>query len=271
MGQKILASNEKELVAHTVGKLLSANGILKPDKLEALLRRELPQLKGKSLRAGINLGLKEKLYFRIKFKGFSPDKPARREKDYYSIIEEHWKSQGCLTQPQKGRLGIPDISAVRWVESRYIDEVELITTEVKRGRLSVNHLNQAYGYSKRAHRCYLASDDARKLKEFRGQAERLGIGLLYIDPETRTVTEKLSAPRSEPSVEPLMNHLADVFNLVQCAFCSVFLIRTKDTPVMKRFRASASGQHPSVLKRYVCNKCAELFPANTFGKRKVTS
>ena len=250
-------------------KILKARGVTKQNPLIKELYKELPHLRDKSLRAGINWGLKKKRYFRIKFKGLSATKALpdeHKEKFYYKPVEDYWRSKGCLTEPQKGRLGIPDVSAIRLVESKYIDEIELITTEVKRGRLGVGHLNQAYGYSKRAHRCYLASDDERKLEEYRGQAERLGIGLLYINPKTLKITEKLSAPRSEPSTEPLMNHIAEVFNLVQCAFCNVFFRRDKDTPVMKRPRALPYSKSHSALKRFVCSECEKLFPANAFTK-----
>jgi hypothetical protein len=113
MGLKHLTSTEKELVIGTAIEILKTDGITKLNVLDEKVRKKLPQLRGKSLRAGINWGLKEKKYFRIKFKGLSLNKPIKYEKDYYSSVEEHWKSQGCLTQPQKGRLGIPDISAVR--------------------------------------------------------------------------------------------------------------------------------------------------------------
>jgi len=85
-----------------------------------------------------------------------------------------------MAEVKKGRgWGIPDISIVRSLSSDLLDEIELITVEVKRDWMNLSSITQAYGYSKLAHRCYLAADTLDDLRKFIEHAERVGIGLLY--------------------------------------------------------------------------------------------
>jgi len=269
MGRKILDEEERSLVADTVVEVLEKKSNLDRDQLIQRLYKCLPDLKDHALGSGIKRGLTDKRYYRVKgrYSLQRNETDEGKENYYYSYVAEWWQTTWrCLTEIQKGKqFGMPDVSAVRWMTSKFIDDIELITTEVKRGRLGIGSLTQAYGYSKLAHRCYLASDDTDKLEEFRNQAERIGIGLLYINPDSpKKITEMLSSPRSEPSVASLQSHLAQVFNLVQCAWCGVFFRRKKGvTCVIERQRA-APVDPPLPLERFVCDDCARLFQPKTF-------
>ena len=129
-----------------------------------------------------------------------------------------------MAEFKKGReWGIPDISIFRRLSSELLDEVELKKVEEKRGWMNLSSITQAYGYSKLAHRCYLASDTLDALWKFIEYAERVGIGLLYIDPlNPDKIEELLSPPKSEPSRASLYEHLARVFDLVNCCFCGIW-------------------------------------------------
>jgi len=288
MRAKSLKTSEAERVAEKAGEIIGqgVGEFMKERMLLDRLHEAVPEFEGYSLWKGIDAGLQKGLFERVKFKGYrvvgrgkaigggaegmrlhaTPSKDDGKEGYYYPFVANWFLEKGnCVTEFRKGKeWGMPDVSIVRFSVSELMDELELITVEVKRGSANVSSLTQAYGYSKLAHRCYLAADNRSDLSKLKEQAEMIGIGLLAVDPkDAANVTELLSPPRSEPNQVSLVKHVAEVFDLVRCALCGVWFKRVwgrkkdgvRGTTVVKRRRVVGG---PSVV-RFVCRECEEVF------------
>jgi len=288
MRAKSLTKIEAEQVARKAVEIVQSLGgdFVKTGTLLDRLFETMPQFKGYSLWKGIDYATESGLLEWVKFKGYRlapqvktvttptevgrlhpiPSKDDSRESYYYPFVANWFLAKGnCVTAFKKGReWGMPDVSVVRTSSSELVDEIELITIEVKRGGANISSLTQAYGYSKLAHRCYLAADEIGDLQKLKEHAERVGVGLLSINPEGPSeITELLSPPRSEPSQVSLQEHLARVFDLVPCRVCGVWFQRAwsskkqgvEGTKMIKRKRAIPGA--PTVLLS-VCPECEDL-------------
>ncbi len=289
MRAKSLTKSEAELVAKKAVEIVQSLGgnFVKSGILFDRLFEIMPEFKGHSLWKGIDYATENGLLEWVKYKGYrlalqvqavtippeasrlhpTPSKDDGKESYYYPFVANWFVAKGnCITAFKKGReWGMPDVSVVRTSSSELVDEIELITIEVKRGGVNISSLTQAYGYSKLAHRCYLAADEIHDLQKLKEHAERVGIGLLSINPKNPgDITELLSPPRSEPSQVSLQEHLARVFDLVPCRVCGVWFKRVwsnkkegvEGTKMIRRKRAIPGG--PTVLLS-VCPECEDVF------------
>jgi hypothetical protein len=282
VGKKFLTAAQKEVVAKKAAEVLEeAGGYLRDNELVERIYKKCPELAAYSLWKGIEKARQESLIVRVKRKGYTVNlSPAEsetslleqavvseergRESEYYQHVANWFTKQGnCLAVFKKGHeWGMPDVSVVKGSSSLYLDDIELITVEVKRGNATPYDLMQAYGYSKLAHRCYLASDIEAKLGPLREQAEKIGIGLLLIDPKKPDdIKELLSPPRSEPSTTSLQDHLARAFNLVSCTLCGTYFKREKNrTKILLRERPTAMDRpQKTKVTRFICEQCYNLF------------
>lgn len=287
MRAKSLTKTEAEQVAKKAMEIVQSLGddFVKAGILLDRLFKAMPEFKGHSLWKGLDYASDNGLLEWVKYKGYRlapqvkaattpvevspysiPPKDDGRESYYYPFVANWFLAKGnCIAEFRKGReWGMPDVSVVRSSSSALVDEIELITVEVKRGGVDISSLTQAYGYSKLAHRCYLAADATDKLQTLKEHAERVGIGLLAIDPKApRNITELLSPPRSDPSPVSLQEHLARVFYLVRCCICGVWFQgkwRNKKqgvegTKTLKRKRIIPG---PPELELSVCPQCEGL-------------
>ena len=288
MRRKSLTKIEAEQVAKKAVEIVQSleGDFVKTGTLLNRLFETMPQFKGHSLWKGIDYATESGHLEWVKFKGYRlapevktvatptevsrlypiPSKDDSRESYYYPFVANWFLAKGnCVTAFKKGReWGMPDVSVVRTSSSELVDEIELITIEVKRGGANISSLTQAYGYSKLAHRCYLAADEISELQKLKEYAERVGVGLLSINPKAPSeITELLSPPRSEPSQVSLQEHLARVFDLVPCRVCGVWFQRAwsnkkqgvEGTKMIKRKRA-IPGAPMALLS--VCPECEDL-------------
>jgi len=287
MRAKSLTKAETEQVAKKAVEIVQSLGddFVKAGILLDSLFKAMPEFKGHSLWKGLDYASDNGLLEWVKYKGYRlaprvkaattpvevslysiPPKDNETESYYYPFVANWFLAKGnCIAALRKGReWGVPDVSVVRASSSWLVDEIELITVEVKRWGVAVSSLTQAYGYSKLAHRCYLAADATDKLQKLKEHAERVGIGLLAIDPkDPGNITELLSPPRSEPSTVSLQEHLERVFGLVRCCICGVWFQaewrnkkqRVEGTKILKRKRVIPSAPE---LELPVCPQCEGL-------------
>lgn len=285
MTAKYLSDSEAMMIAEKAAEIVRAadGGFVKEPALIAEIHKAVPAFRERPLGKALSLVIDRNLLKYANYKGYYFDKTPRPvspgislykvpEKDngkepYYYRFVANWFLRGgdCRAEFKQGnKWGRPDVSVVRGSSSEELDELELITVEVKRGGATVNDLSQAYRYSKLAHRCYLASDDERALLKLREHAERIGVGLMGINPENpNDIRELLNPPRSEPSTISLHEHLANVFDLVPCCLCGVWFQRVwrskkegiQGTTCIVRKRVTGG---PDVW-RYACPECEEVF------------
>jgi len=288
MRAKSLTKSEAEQVAKKAVEIVQSVGgnFVRSGTLLDKLYESMPEFKEHSLWKGLDYATDNGLLEWVKYKGYrlappveavtsppeasglhpTPSRDDGKESYYYPFVANWFLAKGnCITAFKKGReWGMPDVSVVRTSSSELIDEIELITIEVKRGGANISSLTQAYGYSKLAHRCYLAADEIDELQKLKEHAERVGIGLLSINPgDPGDITELLSPPRSEPSQVSLQEHLARVFDLVACCFCGVWFQGVwqskkegvEGTKMIKRKRAIPGA--PTLLLS-VCPECEDL-------------
>jgi len=247
MRAKSLDESQTEQIARKATEIVqsSSGGFIRSGILIEKIYRSLPKFKDYSLWKAIDYAVDKGFFECVKYKGYQiakhgketiiaaeasrlyplPRKDDGKESYYYPFVANWFlKSGNCMVEVKKGgKWGMPDISIVRSLSSDLLDEIELITVEVKRDWMNLSSVTQAYGYSKLAHRCYLAADTLNELRKFREHAERVGIGLLHIDPSNPSnIEELLSPPRSEPSRASLYEHLDRVFGLVTCCFCGIW-------------------------------------------------
>ena len=284
MRAKSLTKNEAEQVAKKAVEIVQSlgGGFVKGGTLLDRLFEIMPEFKGHSLWKGIDYATENGLLEWVKYKGYrlAPQVQAvtippeashlhptlsrddGKESYYYPFVANWFVAKGnCITAFKKGReWGMPDVSVVRTSSSELVDEIELITIEVKRGGANISSLTQAYGYSKLAHRCYLAADEIDELQKLKEHAERVGIGLLSINPKDPSdITELLSPPRSEPSQVSLQEHLARAFDLVHCALCGIWFKRVwgskkeavQGTKMLKRNRGGLVNRCVNVRQRQI--------------------
>lgn len=242
--------------------------------LEQKIYEMRKDLQGYALYKGIELGkTKGKIVF-TPYKGYHlPSlqlattnetnqklQPSGKESEFYNPVarwfEENMKP--CITKQKKGKAkewGMPDVSVLRAPTSDFTENVELITIEVKRGVASTYDLLQAYGYSKLAHRCYLASDSKEKLMKLKLRAESIGVGLLWIE-NKKKIVELLSSARSDPIESSLLEHLAHTFDVVRCYLCDMFFQRAKGKTRYIKMKHMISGVE---FQRFVCSDCINVF------------
>jgi hypothetical protein len=277
---KQVVDKAREIVQQHDGDFIKSGPLLDE------LKKSLPEFNDYSLWKAVDYAVDNGILERVKYKGYRigkdtggtavsggtvspyplPKKDDGKESYYYPFVANWFLKRGdCIAEFKKGReWGMPDISIVRTLASSVVDEIELITVEVKRGWVNLSCVTQAYGYSKLAHRCYLASDVLSDLKKFKENAERVGIGLLHIEPSNpEHIEELLSPPRSEPSHASLYEHLDRVFNLERCCFCGVWFTAVgrdkkegvEGTKFIRRKRAIPAM--PEILLS-VCGGCEGL-------------
>ena len=296
MAGKWLSQQEISMVAEATVEIVrehTGSPIWTDGALRDLIWNRLPELKGRPVWKGIARAEATKKIVKVRYKGFhcldvpagsapahSPttvqsDQKARvhqqppaddgKERYFYRFVAKWFANRGnCVTHFRKGReWGMPDVSIARSLTSHLVDEVELITVEVKRGNATISDLTQAYGYSKLGHRCYLASDDLQKLQRLREQAEKIGIGLLEIrsdllgkQPIQQCITEVLSPPKSEPDLTSFLSHMEHVFNLVSCLLCSTWFERKAGVTKYVERRKEFPKNPPERLLKFICNSCA---------------
>ena len=109
-----------------------------------------------------------------------------------------------------------------------------------------------------------ASDRENDLLKLQEQAERMGVGLIMINPrDPNDIKEILAPPRSEPSTISLHQHLANAFDLVTCCLCGTWFERIwaskkegiQGTTFIVRKRATGGPE----VWRYACPECEEVF------------
>jgi hypothetical protein len=285
MTGKYLSDDEAIIVAEKATEIVKAadGGFVKEQTVISKIYETMPKFQGRPLWKAFSLAIDKNLLKYTNYKGYYydkvvapfassislydlPKKDDGKEHHYYPFVANWFlKSGNCRAQFRKGReWGIPDVSVVRGSSSAELDELELVTVEVKRGGATVSDLSQAYRYSKLAHRCYLASDSESDLVELREHAERMGVGLMVINSrDPNDIKELLGPPRSEPSTISLHEHLANAFDLVTCCLCGVWFERIyankkeniQGTTCIVRKRATGG---PDVW-RYACPECEEVF------------
>jgi len=285
MAGKYLSDDEANIVAKKAMEIVKAAGdsFVKEKTVISEIYKTMPEFRGRPLWKALSLAIDKNLLKYTSYKGYYYDKAVApfassislytvprkddgKEHHYYPFVANWFLKRGnCRAQFRKGKeWGIPDISIVRGSSSPESDELELVTVEVKRGGATVSDLSQAYRYSKLAHRCYLASDSESGLVELREQAERMGVGLMAINPrDPNDIKELLGPPRSEPSTISLHDHLANVFDLVTCCLCGVWFERIYEnkkeniqgTTCIVRKRATGGDE----VWRYACPECEGVF------------
>lgn len=285
MGRKTLSAEEAQSVAEKAAEIvrLAGGDFVKEQALMSKIYEAMPEFKSRSLWKGLSLAVDKGFLGYTNYKGYYqqktiepsaakislyslPKKDDGKEHHYYPFVANWFlRSGNCKAQFRKGKeWGVPDVSIVRGSSSEELDELELITVEVKRGTATVSDLSQAYRYSKLAHRCYLASDEVDDLKSLKEHAEKIGVGLLTINPhDPNDIKELLSPPLSEPSTISLYEHLANAFNLVTCCLCGVWFERkwtnkkenVEGTTCIVRARVTGG---PDVWK-YACPECEGVF------------
>ena len=280
MRAKSLDESQTEKVVKKATEIVKSNGsdFLRSGTLLNKLYESLPEYKDYSLWKAIDNAVDSGFLEWVKYKGYriTPHEdshlyPVRSKDDgkesyYYPFVANWFLERGnCMAEVKKGReWGMPDISIVRSLSSESLDEMELITVEVKRDWMNLSSVTQAYGYSKLAHRCYLAADTLDELRKFKEHAERVGIGLLYITPSNPSkIEELLSPPRSEPSRASLYEHLERVFDLVTCCFCGIWFQgvwrdRKEGIEGTKTIRRRRAIPETSEIYLSVCPGCEDL-------------
>ncbi len=288
MRAKSLDESQTEQIVRKATEIVQSSGgdFIRSGILIEKINQSLPKFKGYSLWKAIDYAVDNGFFEWVKYKGYRiakhgketiiaaeasrlyplPSKDDGKESYYYPFVANWFLKKGnCMAEVKKGReWGMPDISVVRSLSSELLDEIELITVEVKRGWMNLSSITQTYGYSKLAHRCYLAADTSDELRKFHEHAERVGIGLLYIDPSNpEQIEELLNPPKSEPSRASLYEHLDRVFDLANCCFCGVWfkgVWRNKKegiggTKMIKRKRAFPGT---SKIMLSVCPGCEDI-------------
>lgn len=204
----------------------------------------------------------------------------QKEKEYYcggtvtntSTKETRWYANTGT------RRQIADVIGIRNVGTELVDDIEILVAEVRdKDRITLRDLQDARGYSRIAHRCYLAST-AEPTKENQRHAERLGVGLIQISGVHR-FSEILPSQRFEPSKEALLELLDNLW-VAKCTICQCYVLKLVEMDQakgwsyaeMKRarqfdyellgkgitaFDAMESGDFPKglAITRYICRSC----------------
>jgi hypothetical protein len=176
----------------------------------------------------------------------------RNETRLYSIVERYLKGKGYLiTDVRKGRKAQADVVGVKDSGHRYSNEIEVVAVEVKdREKVRDRYITQALGYSRYAHKCYLAMP-ATYDEEVIADAKERGVGLLEI--RGNKVREVLPADFKHPKESELIWFLRKSLGLVRCAICGCIFELGKTTGITRR---NAFGNKKRL---YICIQCCSNF------------
>jgi hypothetical protein len=178
------------------------------------------------------------------------------EEKLYPLVQRYLRRRGYLTLPRKGGRVQADIVGIRDVGGRYSHEIEVVAVEVKnRKRTRLRYVTQALGYSKFAHRCYLAMP-ARYGEEEVRYARQMGVGLLQIG--GKKIREVLSAETKIPT-ETELTGLLRRFGFVKCIFCGSIVRRSQATRIN---RINAFGEEKHL---YLCKSCKKYLQLQVTG------
>lgn len=233
-------------------------------------------------------------------------KAKRDEKEYYDSLLCWLHTQGYYvgqymyrSRSQKpywyknlGSKVRGDVVGVKNVGNRYVDEIEIAVVEVKDKPITFRHVEQAYGYSLFAHKCYLATPYEIS-EEQKSIAHEFGIGLLQIGKERKlkgklaglegpfyNVKEALSPQLSTPKSKVEMVKFLDTLSIVQCSICQCYVFDwardgSRPRTIIKMIRGKQlSGRNDDAyapfedkppreyrIHRYICLDCArQLLP-----------
>ena len=193
-----------------------------------------------------------------------------------------------------------DVAGVRNIGNKYFDQVEVAVIEVKDKPITLRGIQQAYGYSLFAHKCYLATPFEIS-EEQKDNAHEFGVGLLHMDVERKQngslsglqgpfycIEEVLSPQRSVPKSEAEMTKFLDTLSIKRCSICQCYVFdwaKDKKNPearprtVIRMLRGKQIsgysdeayvpfiGRPPKKYRihRYICLECARQLQA-VFGK-----
>lgn len=120
-----------------------------------------------------------------------------------------------------------DVVGIKNVGNNYVDQLEIAAVEVKEeGKIKQRDINQAYGYSSFAHKCYLATTADIGDEELT-KLNRLGIGLIRIKKRGRP-QESLTPKLMTPDNATMLNFLNSLW-INQCTICKCYHFNWKKT------------------------------------------
>ena len=230
-----------------------------------------------------------------------PRKKSRHEATYYNSVLYWLYQQGYYVGQLMTKRGKPywyknlgakaraDVAGIKNVGNKLIDRVEIAVVEVKDRRIRLRSIEQAYGYSIYAHKCYLAT--TYKIdEEEKSLAHSFGIGLLQIEPskskETEffgmninyyRVREVLSPNLMEPNEAEMLKFLGTL-SIVRCMICRCYVFnwekeeeqpattksvrRGKQLAIMTETNELPFGKPPRGYRimRFICVDCQEQLP-----------
>jgi len=177
-----------------------------------------------------------------------------------------------------------DVAGVKNVGNKLVDVIEVVAVEVKdEDLITQKHMQQAFGYSSIAHKCYLATTGEIK-EDDKANAARMGIGLLQLTDKESLPKEVLSPQLKQPNEASMLDFL-DTLSISQCTLCRCYFfncswkdedqrltsykrlrrsrqfdvyLRTKLDPIddLSKLRGKL-GKH--VTLRFVCRHCYDQF------------
>jgi len=223
---------------------------------------------------------------------------SRQEVKYYDSVLYWLSKQGYyvgqrMTRGESGEtfwyknLGAKaraDVAGVKNVGNELIDKVEIAVVEVKDRPIKLRLIEQAYGYSIYAHKCYLATTYGI-VEENKSLAHNFGIGLLEIDSKNSEkikffgmdinyykVKEVLSPQLMEPNEAEMLKFL-HTLSIVRCSICGCYVFRWVGSTVKRFYRGKQFsimtetdklpfGRPPRGyrIRRYICQDCQEQLP-----------
>ncbi len=148
-----------------------------------------------------------------------------KEKDIHHYLLPFLKDTiGCFdAQLHKGHghVGFADIFGLKDIGGQYGAKVIGFAVEVKKttNPFAVN-IGQALGYSLFGHRCYLAVPGKFTDSQVE-MANKLGVGLIEIDIEHKTCSERLTAHHQEPIEDLFLTTCFDM-GWIKCDLCKGF-------------------------------------------------
>jgi len=261
------------------------------------LIREIPFLlenKVKILRTEIVLNIYSHIDIRLDVTIMAKKRPREEAKYYDSVL--YWLSkQGYyvgqhMTKGETeetywyknlGARARADVAGVKNVGNKLIDKVEIAVVEVKDRPIKLRSIEQAYGYSIYAHKCYLATTYEID-EENKSLAHNFGIGLLEINPrkskkinffgtsiDCYRVKEILSPKLMEPNEAEMLKFLS-ILSVVKCTICGCYVFYWKGPTVKKFYRGkqfsimTETSEYPFGkpprgyrIRRYICQDCQE--------------
>lgn len=215
---------------------------------------------------------------------------SKSEARYYPVIRRYlteklncvtwsWDGQGneiVFERRGYGRL-IVDVYGLCGEDEINSRTVQGYAVEVKRGteRTSFRHIQQAFQYSRIAHRCYLAQprefDDVTV-----SEASRVGIGLLQI--KGTQVKKIAESQQFHPDPDRFLTFVRRSLNIFRCSLCGCYRFRYKN---LENRNSNYTGGHwrkdqiaellPKAKgnkKVYFCDKCEDLLYPNTKSRKR---